>query len=155
MVSEEEAKELIREWGRRHDEHLGLAGFLDILSEDSFAMKFGDNEWNGFAGFEAHQRLKEKFFDEAHVYDEEAWEFEFEDVETRVHSKMVWRCRTRAPHAPRSEQLCADLRHFWVLVRCPRRDKPVIEYHECQELKWRAGEGPSGDHSGDVHLGAK
>lgn len=152
MVTADEAKELIREWGRRHDEHLGLAGFMDILVEDGLVLKFGENEWHGYAGFEAHQKLKAKFFDEAHVYDENAWEIEVADNETRARSKMMWECRTREGDAPRSRHLCADLDHRWVLVRCPRRGQPVIQFHECLSLEYRPGQGPEGDHTGDVHL---
>lgn len=155
MVTEDEAKALIREWGRRHDEHLGLAGFMDILAEDGLVLKFGENEWHGYAGFEDHQRLKAKFFDESHVYDEDAWKIEVGERETRVRSKMTWACRTREALAPRSQALCADLRHAWRLIRCPRRGTPVILFHECLELVWREGQGPDGEHPGDVHLGAK
>lgn len=155
MVTADEAKHLVREWGRRQDEHLGLAGFLDILADDGFNMKFGENTWHGFADFEAHQRLKDKFFDEAHDYVEDGWDIQPAAGETHVRSKMVWRCRTREDHAPRSMELCADLEHAWVMIRCPRRGTPVIQYHECLSLKWRDGQGPDGNHEGDVHLGAK
>ncbi|WP_309386682.1 hypothetical protein [Cerasicoccus frondis] len=155
MVSADETKHLIREWGRRQDEHLGLAGFIDILAEDGFVMKFGDAEWRGYEGFEQHQKLKAKFFDEAHVYVEDAWEIVVGETETQARSQMVWECRTREGDAPRSQSLCSDLEHRWVMVRCPRRGTPVIQYHECLSLKYRPGQGPDGVHEGDVHLGAK
>lgn len=155
MVTAEQAKQLIREWGRRQDEHLGLSGFLDIIAEDGFKMKFGENEWHGYKGLEAHQKLKGKFFDEAHVYDEDAWEIEVGDAETRVRSKMVWECSTRDGDAARSQRMCADLVHDWIMVNCPHRHTPVILYHECVSLEWRPGQGPEGDHEGDVHLGAR
>ncbi|WP_309397827.1 hypothetical protein [Cerasicoccus maritimus] len=152
MIPEEKAKQLVREWGRRFDEHLGLSGFLDILAEDGLLMKFGENAWRGLAGFEDHLKLKTKFFDEAHVYDESGWDIEVGETETKVRSKMMWACRTREDFAPRSQELCADLEHRWVMVTCPRRGIPVIQYHECVSLKYRPGQGPDGDHVGDVHL---
>lgn len=155
MVTAEQAKQLIREWGRRQDEHLGLAGFLDIIANEGFIMKFADSEWHGYAGLEAHQKLKAKFFDESHEYDEHGWEIKVDGDETHVRSKMVWRCRTRDGDAARSELLCADLEHDWLMVTCPHRHTPVIQIHECRSLQWRPGQGPQGDHTGDVHLGAK
>lgn len=149
LVTREQAIGLIRQWGNLHDEHAGLARFMFMLDENDLVLKFRDQVWGGYEGFEQHQEVKRQFFDESHVYDDAGFEVE-EDIEgTRVRSKMQWTARMRPQGAPRSEQIKVDIVHRWVMRRCPRRGTAVIQHHEVESFNYVPGYEPSPIHASD------
>lgn len=143
-VTEAQARELIHTWGALQDEHAGLARFLPILAEQGLLLKFKDNEWAGYEGFEIHQEMKRKFFDEEHVYNEDGFSCDVHPNETHVKSQMQWIARFHDDGAARSTHFKADLQHRWVMIRCPRRNTPVIQYHECLDMQYVPGYEPQG-----------
>lgn len=144
-VTRDEAIGLIHQWGKLHDEHAGLARFMYMLDEHDLVLKFRDQVWQGYEGFEQHQQLKSQFFDESHIYDEGAFEVEEDAEATRVGSKMQWTARMRPDGSPYSQQLKVDIVHRWVMRRCPRRGTPVIQHHEVESFDYVPGFEPKGE----------
>lgn len=142
-VTRDEAIALIYRWGELHDDHAGLARFMPILDEHDLVLKFRDQVWEGYEGFEQHQEVKRQFFDESHIYDEQAFEVEEDTTGTRVRSKMQWAARMRRDGEPRSEQIKVDIVHRWVMRRCPRRGVAVIQHHEVESFDYVQGFEPA------------
>ena len=144
-VTAEQATALIHQWGALFDQHVGLSQFLPILDEQNLVMKFRDQVWQGFAGFEEHLEIKRKFFDEVHAYDDSAFEVEIKPDGTHVTSQMRWEASLREDSAPRSQRLKVDIQHRWIMKRCPRRNIPVIQFHEAEKFEYVPGFEPTGE----------
>lgn len=149
LVTEEEAKAIIREWGRLHDLQSGLSAFLPIIAEDGFYMRFGDKTWSGYADLESHQVIKRRFFDEIHDYQDIAVRIGDPTTATTV---MFWSCRLRPDNSPRSQILKARLEHTWEFHRCPRTGRPYLQGHVVDRFEYLAGFRPDEANSYDPHL---
>ncbi len=104
--AEAEARDIILQWGRLHDQQAGLSAFLPLIAEEGFYMRFGEKSWVGYADFEAHQIVKRKFFDELHDYTDIQVT---EGDPTVAQTRMVWTYRHRPENSPRSQLLKAHL----------------------------------------------
>lgn len=61
-VTAAEARSIVQQWGKLHDQQAGLSAFLPLIAEEGFYMQFGTKRWEGYADFEDHQITKSRFF---------------------------------------------------------------------------------------------
>jgi len=151
-VSEAEARDIILQWGRLHDEQAGLSAFLPIIAEEGFYMRFGEKSWVGYADFEAHQIVKRKFFDEFHDY---TGILVTVGAPTTAKTKMQWTYRHRPENSPRSQLLKAHLEHTWEFRRCPKTGRAFMQGHVVDLFEYEAGFRPDDRQEYDPHLDAR
>lgn len=118
-VTEAEARTIIiAEWGRLHDLQAGLSAFIPLIARTGFYMAFDGKRWEGYAGFEEHQLVKRRFFDELHDTFEarvipgtdstHAW--------TRSHGNACY----RPENSPRSKTIKSLIEHDWEFAAIPQ-----------------------------------
>lgn len=151
-VTEDEARAIILQWGRLHDQQAGLSAFLPLIAEEGFYMTFGEKNWTGYADFEAHQIVKRKFFDELH---------EYTDIRiavgnpTLAKTVMQWTFRQRPENSPRSQLLKARLEHTWEFRRCAKTDRAFMQGHVVDLFEYEAGFRPEDVQEYDPHVDGK
>ena len=149
-VTEEEARAIIQQWGRLHDQQAGLSAFLPIIAEEGFYMQFGVRRWVGYADFEDHQITKRKFFDEMHEY----FDIQVEPGEekTVAKTKMNWTYRYRPERSPKSKLIKAYLEHTWEFRRCAKTGRPFMQGHVVDVFEYESGYRPDDEQEYDPHL---
>ncbi|MCP9792112.1 hypothetical protein KBZ20_09050 [Vulcanococcus limneticus Candia 3F8] len=154
LVSEDEARAIILQWGILHDRQAGLSWFLPIIASEAFYMRFGETSWIGYADFERHQIVKRKFFDELHSYSTIL--VSVQRPATTAKTVMLWTCRHRPEGSPTSELLKARLEHTWEFRRCPSTGRPYMQGHVVDRFEYLDGFRPLADpstaRSDDPHL---
>jgi len=149
-VTEAEARDIIHEWGRLHDEQAGLSAFLPIIAEDGFYMRFGGKSWVGYADFEDHQITKRKFFDECHDYYD--IQVQVGEEKTIAKTKMRWTYRFRPERSPKSLLIKAYLEHTWEFRRCPRTGRAFMQGHVVDVFEYEKGFRPDEQLDYDPHM---
>lgn len=152
-VTEAEARSVIQQWGRLHDQQAGLSAFLPIIAEEGFYMQFGAKRWEGYADFEDHQITKRKFFDELHEYQE--IQIDVGEKQTRAKTKMRWTYRYRPERSPTSKLIKAYLEHTWEFRRCPKTGRPFMQGHVVDVFEYEKGFRPDDEQQYDPHLDLK
>ena len=150
LVTEQEATEIIMEWGRLHDLQAGLSAFLPIIAEEGFYIQFGTKRWEGYADFEDHQETKRKFFDEVHDYYD--IRVEVGDEKTIAKSKMHWTYRYRPERSPKSKLCKAYIEHSWEFRRCPKTDRAYIRGHVVDLFEYEKGFRPDEEQTYVPHI---
>lgn len=150
LVTVEEARSIIHEWGRLHDLQAGLSAFLPIIAEQGFYMQFGGKRWLGYADFEDHQITKRRFFDELHEYLD--IQVELAEEKTTARTRMQWSYRYRPEGSPRSKLIKAYLEHTWEFRRCPRTGRPFMQGHVVDLFEYLTGFRPEDEQAYDPHL---
>ncbi len=152
-VTEDEARAIILQWGRLHDQQAGLSAFLPLIAEEGFYMTFGDKTWLGYADFEAHQIVKRKFFDEFHDYTD--IQIMVGEPVTTAKTVMQWTFHQRPENSPRSQLLKAHLEHTWEFRRCEKSGRPFMQGHVVDLFEYEAGFRPDDVQEYDPHVDLK
>jgi len=140
-ITKDEVRQLIQEWGRLHDEHAPVSAYLPIIAEKDFEIRSGAQVWKGRAGLEAHEDMKQQFFDEKHLYNSiELVSATGDQAEAK--SVLTWEARTREAQAPRSTSIKAVIQHTWEFTR-NRTGQPVILRHTLDKLSHLPGFEPA------------
>lgn len=101
-------------------------------------MRWKDIVFDGYRGFEDHQRAKEEFFDPEHKLC--SIEVKLDGDDAIANTKITWRERYRPPRAAKSEVVFAEVKHTWTLRK--KADKVLLMSQEVKELKIIEGELP-------------
>jgi hypothetical protein len=149
-VTEEEARGIIRQWGRLHDVQAGLSAFLPIIAEEGFYMQFGTKRWVGYADFEDHQITERKFFDEVHEYVD--IHVEVGEDKTLAKTKMNRTYSYRRERSPESQLIKAYLEHTWEFRRRSRTGRPFMQGHVVDVFEYEKGFRPDEDQEYEPHL---
>jgi hypothetical protein len=152
-VTEQEARDIILEWGRLHDLQAGLSAFLPIIADEGFYMQFGSQRWDGYADFEDHQITKRKFFDELHHYLD--IRVDVGEEKTTAKTKMNWTYRYRPDRSSKSKLIKAYLEHTWEFRRCPVTGRPFMQGHVVDLFEYEKGFRPEDEREYDPHLDAQ
>jgi hypothetical protein len=147
-VSAYEGSELIGRWAELMDAHASAQIIADCTSAD-FMIKFGDTEMVGLRGLGEHQRLKDDYFDEHHLYYN--YQVESAGPPLVMTTQMIWDS-FRHTTGGSAEHLIADLRHKWTFVRQPGTGRPLFQRHELVEMNYRPGFAPSESDSSKLHI---
>jgi hypothetical protein len=140
-ITKDEVRQLIQEWGRLHDEHAPVSAYLPIIADKDFEIRSGEQVWKGRAGLEAHEDMKQQFFDEKHLYNSiELVSATGDQAEAK--SVLTWEARTREARAPRSTSIKAVIHHTWAFTRSTKTGQPVILRHTLDKLAHLPGSEP-------------
>jgi len=147
-ISAYEGAELIGRWADLMDNHAAGAAIARYTSPD-FRIVFGDIELVGLAGLNEHQRLKDDYFDERHLY----YDFQVESAGPPLvmTTQMVWDSYRHASGGA-IEHLIADVNHRWTFVREPETGRPLMQRHELLQLNYRPGFAPSESDPAKFHI---
>lgn len=150
LVTEAEARAIIAEWGRLHDLQAGLSAFIPLIAPTGFYMEFDGKRWEGYAGFEAHQLAKRRFFDELH----ETFEIRVTpDADwTRAWTRSHWNARYRPENSPRSKTIKTLIEHDWEFRRDPATGAAFIQGHKVTKFDYLPGFAPDNAQEYDPHL---
>jgi len=140
-ITKDEIKHLILEWGRLHDDHAPAAAYKDLIADAGFAMRMGTHEWTGLPGLEAHEAMKQQFFDEAHLFNSIEL-VAASEKEAEAKSVVTWEASRREEAAPRSIRIKAVIQHTWRFIRSARTGKPVIQQHIVDKFAYLPGFAP-------------
>lgn len=152
-VTEEEARTIIREWGRLHDLQTGLSAFLPFIARDGFFMEFNGKRWEGYAGFEAHQIVKRRFFDELH----DTYEVTVRPGSPVTHAftRSRWNARYRPENSPVSREIRTLIEHDWEFRRDAATGRALMQGHTVTKFEYLPGFAPDdGGEQYDPHLGS-
>ena len=117
-------------------------------TSDEFMIQFGETKLVGLPGLREHQRLKDDYFNENHLY----YNFQVASDEPLVMTtQMIWDTYRHTSHGS-SEHLIADLRHRWTFVRHPESRRPLFQLHELVEMNYRPGFSPSESDPAKLHI---
>lgn len=152
-VSEEEARDIILQWGRLHDLQAGLSAFLPIIAEEGFYMQFGEQRWEGYGDFERHQITKRKFFDELHDYTD--IRIYVGGTVTTAKTQMQWTYRHRPENSPVSRLIKARIEHTWEFRRCTKTGRAFMQGHVVDLFEYLEGFRPDETREYDPHLDLK
>jgi hypothetical protein len=135
-----------------HDLQAGLSAFIPIIAPVGFYMEFAGKRWEGYEGFEVHQLVKRRFFDELH---------ETVDIRvtpgaeaTRAWTLSHWNARYRPENSPRSRLIKTILEHDWEFRRDPASGRAFMQGHTVTRFEYLPGFAPEDEPDDDPHLGA-
>jgi hypothetical protein len=150
-VTEAEVRAIITRWGELHDLQAGLSAFIPIIAPVGFYMEFSGKRWEGYAGFEVHQLVKRRFFDELH----ETMEIRITPGPevTRAWTLSNWNARYRPENSPRSRLIKTILEHDWEFRRDPASGRAIMQGHTVTRFEYLPGFAPEDKPDDDPHLG--
>ena len=151
-VSEAEARAIIAKWGQLHDLQAGLSAFLPIIARSGFFMEFAGKRWEGYEGFEAHQLVKRRFFDERH----DTFEIHVIPGPESTHARTVshWDASYRPENSPRSRMIKTLIEHDWEFRRDPATGEAFMQGHKVTKFEYLPGFAPDDAADYDPHLDA-
>lgn len=151
-VTESEARAIIAEWGRLHDLQAGLSAFIPLIAPTGFYMEFDGKRWEGYAGFEAHQLVKRRFFDELH----DTFEVRITPGADSTHAstRSHWNASYRPENSPRSRTIKTAIEHDWEFRRDPANGRAFMQGHKVTKFDYLPGFAPADVQDYDPHLEA-
>lgn len=151
-VNEAEVRAIVARWGELHDLQAGLSAFIPIIATAGFYMEFAGKRWEDYEGFEVHQLVKRRFFDELH---------ETVDIRitpgapvTRAWTLSHWNASYRPENSPRSRQIKTVIEHEWEFRRDPANGRAFMQGHTVTRFEYLPGFAPEEKSDQDPHLGA-
>ena len=151
-VSEAEVRAIIAKWGELHDLQAGLSAFIPFIARTGFYMEFAGKRWEGYEGFEAHQLVKRRFFDERH----DTFEIHVTPAADWTHARTLsnWEASYRPENSPRSKRIKTLIGHDWEFRRDPSTRQAFMQGHKVTTFEYLPGFAPDDTQDYDPHLDA-
>jgi hypothetical protein len=149
-VSEAEARAIIAEWGRLHDLQAGLSAFIPFIARTGFYMEFNGKRWEGYEGFETHQVVKRRFFDE--LQDTYAIRVVPAPSVTRAWTKSRWNASYRPENSARSRTIKTLIEHEREFRRDAATGAAFMQGHTVTKFAYLPGFAPDDEQEYDPHL---